>query len=109
MITKQDTESFLFTELKQLGFKLETNALSPFEKIGFEKLHQIYDHEEWFLKVNIVEGIVDSFKKRTGSLIGTIKSDDVLNGIIRLGNKVRLADNSAFDHKSQIKDACPYC
>lgn len=109
MIDKASAESHIEAELKNQGFQLGPLAMRPFVNFGFEKLHEIHDHEERYLKDNIIQSIIDAFQKRTRKEKGLVNEDDVKAGILLLGNRIRKADPKDFDHKDVIRDACPYC
>ena len=112
MLTDFDANQVYITvALEQKGMVMTSTAMRPLRSVPFERLHEILDHEEAFLRQRFVEAIVDAHTVRTKESGGTdrVNAQDVRTAMLMLGRAVAEAPSEAFASKSVIKDICPYC
>ena len=103
----------LVADLAVRGLGVTPDAWRPLERISWEKLVTIHDHEEAFLRDVLVESIATANRARTQSGRGTanVNAHDVTTAMLMLGSAVRSAPESsiASGNKAIIRNVCPYC
>lgn len=103
----------LVADLAVRGLDVTPDAWRPLERISWEKLVAIHDHEEAFLRDVLVESISTANQTRALTGRGTTKvnAQDVTTAMLMLGSAVRSAPESsiAYGNKAIIRNVCPYC
>ena len=102
---------FIEQAMKEKGMALTKSALKPFDAIPFEELHAIHDHEEAFLRDQIVDSIERAHAMRKSTTGGTdnVTARDVRTALLMVGSAVSSAPQSVFSNQSTIQRICPYC
>ena len=107
------TKADLMTQLAGRGLDISHDALKPLQRIDFQKLVGIHDHEEFFLRRKFVESLENAYHARLTEDGGPqrITAQDVRTAMLMLGAAAASAPEAQLSHvnKSVIKDVCPYC
>jgi len=113
MSTLAQAQKSLAAELRQAGWKIAKDAMSPLEKIDFAKLVQIHDHEEHFLRHVFVQSIVAMRQSRAAAPgeAGKITAADVETAIRMVGVAAQRQGEATLSKTSidAIKDSCGFC
>ena len=109
------TTNEVSAELVQRGLRVAPNALKPLRRIDFERLKNIYDHEEAFLRTVFIDSLVNATNARRKDEGPTarpeVTAQDVRVAMLMLGTATANASDAQFSNlnKTIIKDVCPYC
>lgn len=103
----------LMAEIARHGLAIAPDALKPLQKIDFQKLVHIHDHEEHFLRTVFADSLVRANRTRRDaeSSQPEITAQDVRTAMLMLGTAVTAAAEAQFSsvNKSIIQSVCPYC
>ena len=109
----EDVQGDVIYELESRGLQMTPSAMKPLREINFSRLVDIHDHEEAFLREQLISNLVIAYNSRISKAKRPLKvnSLDVRTAMLMLGAAVAAADNETFSakQKSIIKDICPFC
>jgi hypothetical protein len=103
----------LEADLAVRGLSVTVGAWRPLERLSWQTLQSIHDHEEAFLRDELIESIVTANRTRRQSGKGTahVNAHDVTTAMLMLGRAVTRAPETsiAAPNKARIQQVCPYC
>ena len=103
----------LEADLDGRGLGVTAGAWRPLQRLSWATLQDIHDHEEAFLRDELVESIVTANRTRRQSGKGTaqVNAHDVTTAMLMLGRAVTRASEAsiAAPNKARIQQVCPYC
>src|SRR6266536_1917042 len=81
--TRQD----LVTQLATRGLTISDGALKPLQRVDFQQLVSIHDHEEQFLRTKFLESLERAYQARLKEERGShkITAQDVRTAMLMLG------------------------
>lgn len=103
----------LTAQLRQAGWKVAQDAMSPLRQIDFAKLVAIHDHEEHFLEQTFLQTLIGMRGARasTASDQGKITKADVETGLRMLGVAAARQSEATLSSETRksIADSCGFC
>ena len=103
----------LTAQLRQAGWKVAQDAMSPLRQIDFAKLVAIHDHEEHFLEQTFLQTLIGmrSARASTASDQGKITKADVETGLRMLGVAAARQSEATLSSETRksIVDSCGFC
>jgi hypothetical protein len=108
-----NNRQYLEQELRKVGLEVTPEAWEPLRGIDFNKLVDILDHEEKFLRSEFLKNLQEANHARVTDDRGAqpINANDVRTALLLLGKAVRVANTTtiAAANKALIENICPYC
>ena len=108
-----NNRKYLEQELRKVGLEAAPEAWEPLRRIDFNKLVDILDHEENFLRSEFLKNLEEANHARVTDeqAAKPINANDVRTALLLLGKAVRVANTTtiADANKALIKNICPYC
>ena len=112
-IDYKEARGYILSYLDSKGIEATQSAFKPLSQIDFERLVDIYDHEEHFLRTKFLEYLNQIYQARLETKGGSqkINTKDVRAAMLMLGGAVANADEKQISrpNKSIIQIVCPYC
>lgn len=93
--------------------RVAKNALDSFSKLDFQRLVNVLDHEERFLRDYFYTGLAEAMAARMaeGSKTTSVTRSDIRSAMLAVGMAARVAPEQEISDQTKglISEICPFC